>query len=121
MQLLPETARTLASSTSLKYDEGRLHVPDLNIALGVGYLHELRVRFDDRLALAIAAYNAGQDVIARWVTRAPGMDLDVFVERIPFAETRSYVARVMGNFAHYEYLKKGEAGVPRLTLRMSSP
>jgi len=33
-------------------------VPDLNIALGVGYLHELRVRFDDRLALAIAAYNA---------------------------------------------------------------
>jgi soluble lytic murein transglycosylase len=121
MQLLPETARTLASSISLPYDEGRLRVPDVNIALGVRYLHDLRGRFADQLALAIAAYNAGQDVIARWVTRSPGMDLDVFVERIPFAETRIYVARVMGNFARYEYLKKGEAGVPRLTLAMTSP
>jgi soluble lytic murein transglycosylase len=121
MQLLPETARAVAGSISAPYDERRLRVPDVNIALGVRYLHDLRGRFDDRLTLAIAAYNAGEDAIARWITRAPGMDLDVFVERIPFAETRSYVARVMGNFARYEYLKKGEAGVPRLTLAMSSP
>ncbi len=121
MQLLPETARTLAGAISLPYDEARLRVPDLNIALGVRFLHDLRGRWGDQLALTVAAYNAGQDAIARWVTRAPGMDLDVFVERIPFAETRTYVARVMGNFARYEYLKKGEAGVPRLTLSMSSP
>lgn len=121
MQLLPETARLLASSLALNYDERRLRVPDLNIALGVRYLHELRVRFADQLALAIAAYNAGHDVIARWVIRTPGMDLDLFIERIPFPETRSYVGRVMGNFARYEYLKRGEAGVPRLSLVMSSP
>jgi soluble lytic murein transglycosylase len=121
MQLLPETARTLADAISLPYDEGRLRTPELNIALGIRYLHDLRGRWGDQLALAAAAYNAGPDVIARWVTRAPGMDLDVFVERIPFAETRIYVGRVMGNFARYEYLKKGEAGVPRLSLAMSTP
>jgi soluble lytic murein transglycosylase len=121
MQLIPETAKTLATSLALPYDEGRLRVPDLNIALGVHYLHDLRGLWGGQLPLAIAAYNAGQEAIARWVTRAPGMDLDVFVERIPFAETRTYVGRVMGNFARYEYLKKGEAGVPRLTLAMSSP
>ena len=40
------------------------------------------------------------------------MQLDDFVERIPFKETREYVGRVMGNFARYGYLAKGEAGVP---------
>jgi soluble lytic murein transglycosylase len=120
MQLLPETARTLSASIPLPYEDSRLAVPDLNIALGVRYLHDLRARFDDRLALAIAAYNAGADAITRWASRTPGMDLDVFVEAIPFAETRVYVARVMGDFAHYEYLKKGDAGVPKVALAMGS-
>jgi soluble lytic murein transglycosylase len=120
MQLLPETARAVASSIPLPFEDSQLPLPDFNVALGLRYLHDLRGRFDDRLALAIAAYNAGADAIARWTSRAPGMDLDVFVERIPFAETRVYVGRVMGNFARYEYLKKGEAGVPDVALAMNS-
>jgi hypothetical protein len=44
------------------------------------------------------------------------MKLDAFVERIPYRETRDYVARVMGNLAHYGYLEQGEDGVPRVTL-----
>jgi soluble lytic murein transglycosylase len=121
MQLLPETARTLASASGLSFDDSRLSVPELNIGLGGRYLQDLRLRFDDRLALAVAAYNGGEDAITRWLGRAPGMDLDVFIERIPFAETRAYVARVMGNFARYEYLKKGEAGVPTVALALKSP
>jgi soluble lytic murein transglycosylase len=118
MQLLPETARAVASSIPLPYDDTRLSVPDTNIALGARYLRDLRGRLGDQLALAVAAYNGGEDSIQRWLLRAPGMDLDVFVERIPFAETRGYVARVMGNFARYEYLRKGDAGVPSLSLLM---
>jgi soluble lytic murein transglycosylase-like protein len=44
------------------------------------------------------------------------MQLDTFVERIPFDETREYVARVMTNFAHYGYLARGSEGVPRIEL-----
>jgi soluble lytic murein transglycosylase len=120
MQLLPETAAAISSTRHLAYDDGRLTVPEVNILLGVLYLEDLRTRFDDRLALTVAAYNAGEDAILRWLGRAGGMDLDVFVERIPFSETRTYVARVMGNFARYEYLRKGEAGVPNVALAMSS-
>jgi soluble lytic murein transglycosylase len=118
MQLLPETARSVASSIPSPFDEARLAVPETNIALGARYLGDLRSRLGDQEALAVAAYNAGEDAITRWLGRAPGMDLDVFVERIPFAETRAYVARVMGNLARYEYLRRGVAGVPSLTLSL---
>jgi soluble lytic murein transglycosylase len=119
MQILPETARSVASSIPLAYDDSRLPVPDTNIALGTRYLRDLRGRLGDQLALAVAAYNGGEDAIQRWLGRAPGMDLDVFVERIPFPETRAYVARVMGNFARYEYLRKGDAGVPSVSLALT--
>ena len=48
------------------------------------------------------------------------MDIDEFVERIPYVETRGYVARVMGNWAHYEYLRHGESGVPALRLALQN-
>ncbi len=118
MQLLPETARATASTLQLPFDEARLPVPDVNATLGVRYLRDLLGRFDERTALAVAAYNAGEDPIRRWLGRMAGMDLDVFVEAIPFVETRLYVAKVMGNFARYTYLKRGDAGVvaPSLSL-----
>jgi soluble lytic murein transglycosylase len=116
MQLLPETGRTVAVSLGMPYDDARLVVPGFNIALGMHYLHDLGDKFHGQVPLVVASYNAGEDTIARWVGRAPGMDMDVFVERIPFAETRAYVARVMAHYAHYAYLKRGEAGVPRLVL-----
>jgi soluble lytic murein transglycosylase-like protein len=47
------------------------------------------------------------------------MEIDAFVERIPYVETRGYVSRVMANWAHYEYLAHGEAGVPPLSLSLS--
>jgi soluble lytic murein transglycosylase len=120
MQLLPETASAIAGTKHLAYEESRLSLPALNIALGIHYLQDLRARYGDQIALTVAAYNGGEEAVSRWLTRAPGMDLDVFVERIPFAETRAYVARVMGNFVRYEYLKKGEAGVPNIALSLSS-
>jgi soluble lytic murein transglycosylase-like protein len=52
------------------------------------------------------------------MSRAPGLDLDAFAERIPYKETRDYVARVMGNFARYAFLADGEAGVPRVDLAL---
>jgi soluble lytic murein transglycosylase len=118
MQLLPETAKVVATGASLPTEEALLTSPPHNIALGSLYLHEMLGKFQGSAALAAAAYNAGPEAVARWISRSRGMDLDVFVERIPYAETRGYVVRVMGNLARYGYLRKGDAGVPQLKLAL---
>ena len=116
LQLMPATAKVVAEGASLSHDDARLTSPPYNIALGSMYLHELLDKFHGVIPYAVAGYNGGPDAIARWASRSPGMDLDVFVERIPYAETRGYVSRVMGNLARYGYMREGEAGVPKVKL-----
>jgi soluble lytic murein transglycosylase len=58
-------------------------------------------RSDGNLALALAAYNAGPGNASAWKRRFGTDDLDAFIERIPFGETRHYVARVLGNYGAY--------------------
>jgi soluble lytic murein transglycosylase len=116
MQLLPETARPIADALALPHDDGRLTSPSYAIRVGARYLRQLLDQFHGVLALAVAAYNGGADSVERWLSRAPAMQLDGFVERIPFKETRDYVAHVMGNLARYGYLARGEAGVPQIDL-----
>jgi soluble lytic murein transglycosylase len=123
MQLLPETARVVAGELHVPYDDARLTQPSFNMALGTRYLADLGEKFEERpskLPLVVAAYNAGDEAVTRWLSRVPKMDIDEFVERIPYVETRGYVARVMGNWAHYEYLKHGENGVPSLRLPLQN-
>jgi soluble lytic murein transglycosylase len=116
MQLLPETARPIADELSLPHDDARLTSAPYAIAVAARYLHQLLDRFHGSVPLAVAAYNAGADPVQRWLSRAPGMQLDTFVARIPFGETRGYVARVMGNLARYEELTGGDAAVMPLDL-----
>jgi soluble lytic murein transglycosylase len=116
MQLLPETARAVADDMKLAHDDARLTSPAQNITLGGRYLRDLLDRFHGAIPLAVGGYNGGPDTIARWASRAPTMETDVFVEFIPFTETRIYVGRVLGNLARYGYLRHGEAGVPKLKL-----
>jgi soluble lytic murein transglycosylase len=116
MQLLPETARPIVEQLSIVRSDARLTSPPLSIRVGARVLRKLLDRFQGDVPLAVAAYNAGADAIERWLSRAPSMQLDTFVERIPFDETREYVARVMTNFAHYGYMARGGEGVPRIEL-----
>jgi soluble lytic murein transglycosylase len=116
MQLLPETARPIADEMSLPHDDARLTSPSYALRVGARDLRKLLDQFHGDIALAVAAYNGGAESVERWLSRAPGMKLDSFVERIPFKETREYVAHVMGNLARYGYLARGEAGVPQIDL-----
>jgi len=119
MQLLPETARAVAAELHIPYDDARLAQPSLNVVLGSRYLADLGEKFASAPAkapLVVAAYNAGDEAVLRWLSRVPRMEVDEFVERIPYVETRGYVSRVMGNWAHYEYLQGGDATVPALKL-----
>jgi soluble lytic murein transglycosylase len=121
MQLLPETARPIAEELGLPRDDARLTSPSYAIRVGAHALRKLLDDFHGSVALAVAAYNGGADAVDRWASRAPGMTLDTFVERIPFKETRDYVVRVMGNFARYAYLTSGDAGVPTVALPLWNP
>ena len=118
MQLLPETARATAATAKIPHDDSKLTSPAQNITLGSLYLREMLDLLGENVALAVAAYNAGPEAIQRWLAHAKGETLDVFVEAIPFLETRGYVARVLGNLARYAYLEGGESAVPTLPLEL---
>jgi soluble lytic murein transglycosylase len=118
MQIMPDTARPVAEELVLPRDDARLTSPPYAIRVGAHVLRKLLDQFHGSVPLAVAAYNCGAESVDRWASRAPGMQLDTFVERIPFKETREYVARVMGNLARYAYLAQGEAGVPGIDLEM---
>ena len=104
MQLIAPTARATARGTLLPWDDEALHRPDVSIALGTRLLSSLRASFPAKPALAIAAYNGGGRAVRRWLAEHGGDDFDVFVERIPFEETRAYLKRVLASQAAYAYL-----------------
>ena len=111
MQLMPEIATKLAGKTVTRY---MLRVPETNIALGLEEMAALAEDFDDVYPLSIAAYNAGKSRVNRWLKESKRMELDRFVERIPFNETRNYVRRVTTHYARYSYLDDPESGWPVL-------
>jgi len=104
MQLMSATARALTRGTPVVADENALHRPDVSIALGARFLGSLRASFASNPALAIAAYNGGSAAVRRWLGERGADDFDVFVERIPFDETRGYIKRVLASQAAYAYL-----------------
>jgi soluble lytic murein transglycosylase len=119
LQMLPETGTAVAHEMGLRLDDGDLRSPTRSITLGARHLHDLIVRAHGSIPLAVASYNAGADSVLRWAQRMKGMELDAFVEAIPFGETRGYVVRVMENLARYGFLDHGEEGVPKLDLTMT--
>ena len=96
MQLMPATAREVANrqQIELKNNEDIL-IPDINIQLGTSYLRTLLDRFNDNHLLATVAYNAGPTRVNRWLKQYPCFSPDVWVELIPFNQTRDYVQRVL--------------------------
>ncbi len=118
LQLMPDTARVVASGAGMLHEEAWLVRADHNIALGAVYMRDLLEKLGGNVPLAAGAYNAGPEAITRWQGHAKGETLDVFVETIPFLETRGYVVRVMGNLARYGFMDRGEPGVPTIALDM---
>jgi soluble lytic murein transglycosylase len=110
MQLLPGTARAVARKFDLKHtDLSRLRDPAWNALAGCAYITEMLKRYGGQVHLALAAYNAGPGRVDEWLRR-PGCpkEPDLFIESIPFRETRSYVRRILLN--QWEYGRLYAAG-----------
>lgn len=117
MQLLLPTAREVAKRRgSMRPDVDTLFSPDTNIALGTTYLREMRDRFGGQFAPATAAYNAGPNAVQRWLPLEP-VEGDIWIENIPYNETRGYVQKVMFNFAVRGWRADGKAQDPSALLR----
>lgn len=101
MQLMPATANALHTppGSLSTYD---ILKPAQNIALGSLYLKKLMDRYDDQAVLAIAAYNAGPSRVDRWLPPRLWMTPDVWIDNIPFLETRQYVKNVMAHTLYYQ-------------------
>lgn len=92
MQLLPSTARVVADLIGVaRPTNNDLNDPHVNVRLGAHYLAHLLGRYGHNRALAAAAYNAGEGRVKRWLKDADGLPIDVWIENIPFRETRDYV------------------------------
>jgi soluble lytic murein transglycosylase len=102
MQLLPATARESARRIGLKLGSSKeLFDPDTNIALGSTYLAQMLKIHDSNFAMAAAAYNAGPGRVRKW-RRAQCTEPEIWIDTIPFTETRRYVRRAYFYAALYE-------------------
>src|SRR6185312_3303025 len=107
MQLMPTTARETAKKLGVAYSASKLTSdPEYNAQLGSSYLASQLQSYDGSLLLAAAAYNAGAGNANKWIAlfgdpRLANVDPVLWVELIPFQETRRYVQRVLGNYLVY--------------------
>lgn len=104
MQLIVPTARVAAKGTTLPHDRRSLKRPSVNVELGCRTLARYSAAFPENALLAIPAYNAGPNKVRDWLRDRPSSDFDVWVELIPFLETRRYVKRVLASRAAYAFL-----------------
>ncbi|HOP16717.1 MAG: transglycosylase SLT domain-containing protein [Chromatiaceae bacterium] len=103
MQLMPATARSVAKTMLNRKPPRRSELlePDINIALGSAYLKQMKGELGDSAVLATAAYNAGPHRVTRWLPERT-MPADIWIELVPFDETRGYLRRVLAYTVIYE-------------------
>lgn len=117
MQLMPATAKQLTKSNPLKLKHIKdLHHAKTNIAFGVAYLTRLSAEFGHNMVYMIAAYNAGPRQVRYWQKNHRIDSMDIWIETLPWHETRNYIKNVMAFYIVYQYRLHHKVPVDSLDL-----
>lgn len=116
MQIIPPTARGIGRKSGHPSTPSALKEPANNIAIGSRVLQQLGRRFRNNPLLAIPGYNAGPGRPVRWLAERPNVEFDLWVELIPFRETRRYTKRVLASRAAYAFLYDREQSQAALVM-----
>jgi soluble lytic murein transglycosylase len=112
MQLTPATARYIAhKSGGTQFVVDDLGTPQVNIAYGAYYLRYLLRRYGGNVDFALAAYNAGEGNVDRWISNAQAHDRALTITAIPYSETRAYVQRVLTVRGQYRRSYAAQLGI----------
>ena len=111
-QLMPGTAKRVAGWVGLSVNSTTIFDPSTNLRIGSKYLGYLHGYFNGNPYLAVAAYNAGEGNVGKWLKSKGNLPTDMFVESIPFRETRHYVKRVLGTYQAYHLLYDQKENTP---------
>jgi len=110
--------RTAQRFVTWRVTRDALFEPAKNLEAGSRFLSFLLERFDGSLALSIAGYNAGEGAVDRWLRERGNLELDEFLETIPYDETRNYTKRVLASTFAYSWLYDREQPVPSLSFSL---
>ena len=117
MQLMPGTAKSVARKLKIRNPSKQdLFNPEKNIRLGTTYLEQVYQQLDNNPVLAIAAYNAGPHRVKRWLPESE-MPADIWIELVPFKETRNYVKSVLA----YKVIYASKLGVENFRMKQRMP
>lgn len=101
MQVMPDTAKFIASKYGLQYSEKLRYDFDKNIELGCAYLDFVLSQLSKKYLFAVAGYNGGPNAVLNWTNSLKYSDYDEFVEEIPYAETQNYIRKVFKSYWNY--------------------
>lgn len=108
LQMLLGTARDTARRQQQPIPSAAdLFNPEINTRLGALHLRELLERYDNEFVLVLGAYNAGPKPVARWQPAKDSLDADIWIENVPYNETRSYIQRVIWHSAVFGWRADG--------------
>ncbi|HAT6811172.1 TPA: transglycosylase SLT domain-containing protein [Legionella pneumophila] len=104
MQVMPQTASAISKTSKIPYsDHKQLFLSQKNINIGIAYLQHLTKRFSNHPVLVAAAYNAGPRQVVYWLKNHPPKEIDIWIETLPWQETRNYLKNVMAFYIVYQY------------------
>ncbi len=103
MQIMPRTGKYIARHLNERWrGSNSLYNPVTNIKYGAYYYQKLLTQFDGHYAIALAAYNAGPQRVKRWLPESKALPADIWIETIPYKETREYVINVLAYALIYQ-------------------
>lgn len=104
MQIMPRTAHIVSKANQIVYNnQNQLFLFQKNINIGIAYLKQLAKQFSHHPVLIAAAYNAGPKQVVYWLKNHPPKEIDIWIETLPWQETRNYLKNVMAFYVVYQY------------------